>query len=266
MLVGLIWKWSFFQFADQVYQTIAIRDEFFPAFLQDATVLRWAYLATIASLIVAIAVPFSLNRFGPYWLRLIASASCWLGASILICHQGSYNDMTFVTVWWCAAFVLWYSSRINVEVSQELIQKAAVLSRIMVSLVFLGGAVGKWTSEYWSGQVLYEIYFVERDFWFFAWARDCFKDDALREVATYYSRLVIVVESLGGFLWTFVYFMKSWKIAAIAMIAFAMIGLLSNYLLFSVLAPMIGLAMVGCFDSVENTKRACPDDPIPSSK
>lgn len=247
MLVGLIWKWPFFRFADEVYRTIPIRDAFFPALLQDAGTLRWAYLATLASLILAIAMPFSQSSSPSYWLRLIASTACWLSSTILICHQGSYNDVTFVTAWWGSVFLIWYSSRIGIDNPATLIPKAALLSRIIVSLVFLGGAVGKWSDEYWSGQVLYEIYFTERDFWFFTWLRDHFEDDGLRKFATSYSRLVIITESLGGFLWAFGYWMKPKTIAILATFTFIAIGVLSNFLLFSVLAPMIGLAMIGCF-------------------
>lgn len=247
MLAGLLWKWPFFQFADQTYHDILIRHDFFPARLQAAATLRWAYLATIASLLVAVAIPVSRFSSSVYWSRLVASMACWLGSTVLLVHQGSYNDMTFVTAWWCAAFLVWYSSRMGIDEPAAFISKAAILSRVMVSLVFLGGAVGKWTDEYWSGQVLYEIYFDQRDFWFFTWLRDHLDAEGLRAFATGYSRLVIVTESLGGFLWAYGYFMKSKTISILAILTFLAIGVLSNFFLFSVLAPMIGLALVGCF-------------------
>ena len=53
-----------------------------------------------------------------------------------------------------------------------LIRRAAFLSRLIISLILLGGAAGKWTPEYWSGEVLFDIYFVDRDFWFFNYLRD----------------------------------------------------------------------------------------------
>ena len=78
------------------------------------------------------------------------------------------------------------------------LRRPAFLSRIIISMILLGGAVGKWTSEYWSGEVLYQIYFAERDFWVFNLLRDNFDADTLREIATWYSRNVIIVETVCG--------------------------------------------------------------------
>jgi hypothetical protein len=58
-----------------------------------------------------------------------------------------------------------------------------------------------------------------------------------------YSRQVILVETLGGLsLWLLP---PRWAGLAGAVI-FCSIALLSNFLLFSVLGPLIGLSLVGC--------------------
>lgn len=248
VLVGLIWKWDFFRFADQVYQTIPIQDAFFPVWFRNALVLRWAYLATVASILVVLVVRGSQTGSATYWIRLVASMGSCLGSTILICHQGSYNDVTFMTAWWGAVLLVWYSWRIGIDEPAVLISKANTLCQAVISLIFLGGAVGKWTQEYWSGQVLYEIYFQERDFWFFRSLRNHLQADELRTFATYYSRLVVTVESLGALIWTLGYFFSSRTITVLVIVTVSSIGLLSNFALFSVLAPMIGLAMTGWFD------------------
>jgi len=245
-LLGLGWKWSFFRFADATYETIVIRDSFFPAVLQSAMTLRVVYLGCL------IAIVLSMLTIRMRRLRTLLVALALVASTTLMLHQGSYNDMTFVTSWWSLAFALWFSTRMEIDSPESLAVKASLLSRLLVSIVLLGGAVGKWTGEYWSGQVLYEIYFVERDFWFFNLLRARLDAEPLREFATGYSRVVIVVESLGGLIW-----LLPRRVAAVAgMGVFLGIGLISNYSLFSVLSPMIGLAAVGLLStSAEKVRR-----------
>ena len=55
----------------------------------------------------------------------------------------------------------------RIEDQADLLRRARVLSRLIISVILLGGAPGKWTAEYWSGEVFYDIYFRDRDFWVF---------------------------------------------------------------------------------------------------
>ncbi|TWT91354.1 hypothetical protein [Neorhodopirellula pilleata] len=243
ILLGLVWKWSFFRFADTVYIQIPIEHDFFPSPMRDAIVLRIAYLASAAGFLVALL--FAHVR--PTWdlFRTLACAIGTFASAVMLVHQGSYNDVTFLMVVWCGAFATWYSSRLRHDDSNHLQDKALRLSRIILSVMFLGGLVGKCTPEYWSGQVLYEIYFVDRDFWFFNWMRIRYDGEALRSIATVYSRLVIVVEIFGALNWFVGEFIGS-RFAAWSAIAILLsIGVTSNFLLFSVLAPLIGLATIG---------------------
>ena len=122
-----------------------------------------------------------------------------------------------------------------------MLAKAKTFCILIISLIFLGGAVGKWTPGYWSGEVIYDIYFVERDFWFFNLLRANLDDNALRNFATHYSRMVVLSETACAFLW-----LLNPKIgSAIALIMFLGITLFSNVLLFSVTLCLIGLAIVG---------------------
>ena len=66
--------------------------------------------------------------------------------------------------------------------------------------------------------------------------------ESLRWAAMAYSRHVIVVETLGGLcLWLIP---ARWA-ALVGVVIFFSIAILSNFLLFSVLGPLIGLAVVG---------------------
>jgi hypothetical protein len=235
MLVGLLWKLAFFRIADQVYTSIPLHDSFFPGWLQQAASLRIAFLTAIASIVIA-----WLTQQGG--TRRIAIAISGLACTVMLLHQGTYNDMTFTTVWWCNVWALWYVWRMDVDPPGELRRKAAFLSRLLISVVLIGGAVGKMTGEYWSGEVFFEIYFRDRDFWVFNGLRSCLDTESLRWTAMAYSRHVIFVEIIGGL---GIWLLPARWAALAGVVIFGSIALLSNFLLFSVLTPLIGLAMVG---------------------
>lgn len=171
---------------------------------------------------------------------LILQASITLVCMFGMCiHQGSYNDVTFLTCFWVSLWCVWYTLKLG-SPTRELIGQSQTFAILILSLIFLGGAVGKWTPGYWSGQVLYEIYFVDRDFWFFNLLRANLQPEALREFATYYSRLVIMAEAACALLW-----LLPVKLAGgIALTMLAGIALLSNTHLFSVTLCLCGLAIV----------------------
>ncbi len=237
MLLGLLWKLAFFRVADQVYTAIPIHDGFFPEWLQQSVTLRVAFVTAATSIVVTWLASQSV-------MRRSAMLICGVASTVMLLHQGSYNDMTFTTIWWCNVWALWYVWRMDVDSPDDLRRKAAFLSRLMISVVLIGGAVGKWTGEYWSGQVFYEIYFRDRDFWIFNWLRSWLDPEALRWTAMVYSRQVILIETIGGLtLW-----LLPARWAALAgVVIFSSIAMLSNFLLFSVLGPLIGLAIAGWY-------------------
>lgn len=235
ILVTLLWKWKFFVFANGVYETIPLEDPFFPAWLRSALTLRVAFLATVAT--VALNM-LATDRTVRRWCSVITL----VGATLLCIHQGSYNDMTFVTAWWTALWSLWFVHRMEKDDASDLLDKGAFLSRLIISVILLGGGIGKWTAEYWSGEVFFNIYFVDRDFWLFNLLRANFEMETLRQISMWYSRQVVVIETVAGFgLWLLP---PRWAAGA-AMVILTSIALLSNFLLFSVLSCLIGLAAVG---------------------
>lgn len=235
LLFALMWKWSFFVGADAVYRALPLRDAFFPDWLQSGMTLRVAFLSSVVA--IGLSVVTARRR-----LRQLSSVAAFAGISVLCLHQGSYNDMTFVTAWWTGLWSLWFAHRLHEEDQSLLLRRAAFLGRLILSMILLGGAVGKWTPEYWSGEVLFDIYFRDRDFWVFNWLRASCEPQTLREIATWYSRKVIVIETMCGFgLWLLP---PRW--AAVAGVSIlGSIALFSNFLLFSVLLSLIALSAVG---------------------
>ena len=235
ILVTLIWKWKFFVFANGVYETIPLDDPFFPAWLRSAFVLRVAFLVTVAT---AALNTRTTDRIVRRWCSLITM----IGVTVLCVHQGSYNDMTFVTAWWTALWSLWFVHRMEKDDVSDLLDKGAFLSRLIISVILLGGGIGKWTAEYWSGEVFFNIYFIDRDFWLFNLLRANFDMEMLRQISMWYSRQVVVIETVAGLgLWLLP---PRWA-AGLAMVILTSIALLSNFLLFSVLSCLIALAAVG---------------------
>lgn len=235
MLLGLVWKWSFFVTSAGIYAKIPLEDPFFPSWLESVWTLSLVYLGSVAAILLNLIT-------GSRILQRVCSAITFLGASVLCIHQGSYNDMTFVTTWWASLWSLWYVYRMDDLDQGPLLRRAAFLSRIIISMILLGGAAGKWTGEYWSGDVLYDIYFVDREFWLFNWMRSSMDADALRWAATWHSRMVIATETIAGLgLWL----LPARAAAIVAILLLASIALMSNFFLFSVLFSLIGLAAVG---------------------
>lgn len=221
----------------RVYVDIPLRHDFFPALFRSTSLLCATYVLACVGLVIAATTTRDHWRIVAGWVVLVMM-------SILCIHQGSHNDMTFATAWWSSLWSVWLAHRIPKDAPEPLITRAAFLSRCIASMILLGGAVGKWTHDYWSGQVLYEIYFVDRDFWLFNWLRDSLSAERLREVATWYSRKIIVIETACGLL---LWLLPTRVAAGLAIVVFASIALFSNFYLFSVLLSLIGLSAAGFF-------------------
>lgn len=235
VLLSLLWKVGFFRDMDLVYQQILLEDPFFPAWLRDAAVLRWAYLSVVCAIVVSIAIAQST-------IRTLACLIASVSLLVILVHQGSYNDMTFATSFWCSLWSVWFATRIERDQPALLLRKAALLARVIGSLMLLGGAVGKWTAEYWDGRVLYDIYFVDRDFWVFNRLREQFDGQSLRGIATWYSRSVVVLETCCGLgMWL----LPARSAASVGVLVFFSIAFFSNVYLFSVLWCLILLSAVG---------------------
>ncbi len=237
LLASLLWKARAIPLFYTVYSTLPLHDEFFPALLRNPQFLAASFLLPVG---LSAAVFFVRSRL---LLGIQAIVTC-AGMFVLCIHQGTYNDVTFVTCFWTSVWGLWFVSRSH-EAPTSLLPKAKAFAILIVSLVFLGGAVGKWTPGYWSGEVFYEIYFVERDFWVFNWLRNKYVADQLQNFAMYYSRLAVFTESVCAFLWL----LPVRHAGMIAISVFMGIALFSNIHLFSVMFCLLGLAIVAMHET-----------------
>ena len=233
ILISLTLKVAAFVMFDRMNETLPIIDTFFPVFFRTQLVARVAYLLACSGCLIAL--------FSQQQKHLIAATILMLVNLVLLTiHQSAFNDVTFMCCSWASMWCVWIATRLN-EPFVSLFPRAVFLSHVILSLVFLGGAVGKVTEGYWSGQVLYDIYFEKRDFWFYNMFRAALSVEQLREAATWHSRMVIIGEFVCCFLWL----MPPRWASILAILILCGIALTNNFLLFSVVTCLIGLAIVG---------------------
>lgn len=238
VLIAMLWKVRYFWLMDQWIVSIPLQDEsFFPWFFRNQYVARGAYLLACTA---AVGLLLTKQR---QCLTLFAVAQLIFVVTLNI-HQSGYNDVTFLCCGWASAWCVWLSTKIE-EPTQTLQPRAAWLAHAILSMIFLGGAIGKLTPEYWSGDVLYDLYFRDKDFWFYNLIRNSVDVSAVKEIAAWHSRAVTASELVCGFLWLMPMRFASWL--ALAMLLG--IALTNNVLLFSVVTSLAGLAIVGLHKS-----------------
>lgn len=181
----------------------------------------------------AYAIPVAAGAalwFGGRTARLAGAAALAVAAAVGCIHVELFNDATFVTSFWTALWIAWLAAAPD----DELARHGPRLARCVVAFVFLGGAIGKLTATYISGEAFYHLYFQQKDSWPYSTLRAAVSDSTLRAIARWFSRLVIAGElalSLGPlaphrpYVWA-------------ACAAIGLMVLSSTFYLFSVLASL----------------------------
>jgi hypothetical protein len=72
--------------------------------------------------------------------------------------------------------------------------QARALAQSILGLIFLGGAVGKLTPEYRSGEAFYGLYFRDNGSFPYSWMKRTLPEPEVRELATWFSRFAISAE------------------------------------------------------------------------
>jgi hypothetical protein len=161
-------------------------DGFFPAWLREPWLPTLSCVAMLLSCAYTFVRP---TRRASAWCAL----SMLLGSAVHLLHQRTFFAQEFATRFWAALWLLWLVKRR--DESEATRQSGATLASLLCSLVFLGGAVGKWTSSYWSGEVMADLVFRAPTAGF-TWLREQLSPAELSTVARWYSRTAIVGETL----------------------------------------------------------------------
>lgn len=185
-LVGWFWKaWFFVGYYFSEIWAHPFRYDGLPQVLVHPAL---AAIAWASPLLVIVALVY------PRGWTLRAAAGLMAGAALIAClHFETFSDATFVTSFWVALWLVWFAANAR-RTDTALYLHARALAQCTLALVFLGGALGKLTPEYTGGEAFYQLYFVQKDGWPYPWLRDAVSADALRVIATWFSRAVISVE------------------------------------------------------------------------
>ncbi len=211
-----------------------VHDHFFPAALRHPALLLVAFFIPIITEVSALDRP----TVGTMKLASVVEA---LGAAILLLHQATYFYATWVIVFWAGLFMVWmaWSAATDTERATAI---GPFLAQLLIAFFFLGGAIGKWTAGYWSGDVFYNVFFAVNSGLVYAELRALFSDATVHLIATWFSRSAVVVETSMAL----VLFLPA-RVASIVSIV-AAIGLwLTASDLFEVCWPLIGVALAGRF-------------------
>lgn len=230
-LLAFAWKAGYWLAAAHDLARTPLADPFFPS--------AFASLVTLGA---GLVLPTLALCTALLWHRLSVARAAFITTAcaslLLMLHQASYNDASFVTSFWSSLYGLWLVRALAThqhETFPSLL--ASRLARCFVSLMFLGGAVGKLTPGYWDGSVLYALNFATNDYWSFRLLRSLLTATQLREAATLYSRCVVLVELVlvTLALWPARVALYTASVALVAMVV------LNNHLLLSVVGPLLGM-------------------------
>jgi hypothetical protein len=205
--------------------------DFFPVFFKDPLVLQFFYALPV----LALGVFFRPNT---YYLN-ISAVTMVISSFMLLLHQDTHNDVTFLTSFWVGIWYFWFVNQFKCA-GKEVFIHARSLALCLVSVIFLGGFIGKVTREYWSGEVFADIFMRQNFGWIGQWVRGHFTEDAIRWGFWWVSKFVIVAEGILAFapLWP----TKFVQILGIALML--SISTFTTWRIFSVLFSLIGLLYI----------------------
>lgn len=208
--------------------TQPLQHELFPAIMQRG---ETAALIVGAGLL---GLPVLLTAKRRVWQ--LASAGMTVLPLLALGHQSLYNDATYVTAFWAGLWCMWLAWS---DDEPGLAEKARTLTVTTVSLMFLGGFIGKLTQGYWSGEIFNGYYIGQRDYFVWEWVRHSFDAGARQTIARWFSRTVIVGEGLMALV-----FLVPYRYAApFAMVTMIGVVAVSHPYLISVFAPLLGITL-----------------------
>lgn len=222
-------------------QSVAPVDHrFFPMLLREPTLLVVAFIVPLVTdLIVFLGVRHRRESTASLRRDMKRVAVCEAaGSAVLLVHQATYFTATWVVFFWAGLFLVWMAWS-GAESLERAKANGPFLAQLIVGFFFLGGAVGKWTSGYWSGEVFEELFFGSSRS-FFPLVRGWLGDADAHVAALWFSRWVVVVETLMA-----VVVLAPSQLAFVASLV-AVAGLwLTSSDLFEVCLPIIGIAIAG---------------------
>lgn len=232
-LVG--WTSKCVLFLEYFFKTLASHpmvNDFFPVFFRSALVAQTAYLLPL------LALPVFVSRRQAWFC--LAAVVMSVSPALLLLHQDCANDATFETSFWVGAWLVWFSFSMRRR-DTEFFMHARSLALCVVAIQFCGGFVGKLTSEYWSGQVLADMFMDQKQGLAATWVRANFDEATIRIYFQWISKFLIIGEGLLALAPLLPY-----RLVCCTGIPFMLsFALFKTWMIYSVLSSLIGLLIAG---------------------
>jgi|CXWL01.1.fsa_nt_gi hypothetical protein len=202
--------------------------DFFPALLRSPLVLQFFYVFPLFAFLVI----FKPN----YFYCCLAAVTMVSSSAVLLLHQDTHNDATFLTSFWVAVWVLWFVTQMH-RTDRAFLIHARSLALCVIAVIFFGSFIGKLTPEYLNGTVFADIFMRQNFGWVGQWVRAHYSEEVIRLSFYWVSKLIIFGEGFLAFapIWPFgiVY-----RVGIGVMLA---ISLFTTWRIFSVLFCLTGL-------------------------
>ncbi len=226
------WFWKVHVFAVHFWGGLSapLSHGLFPQLMLDSRVAIFFYALPL--LIIPLLIRLTRKK------ALLAAAIMCVSSLICLSHIHFFNDATFTTSFWVSIWLLWMAFNSERD-DREFPQEARWLAKAMIAVIFLGGFIGKLTPTYWSGEVLHDIYFQQKDYFIYSWLRDSFSEEGVRRLATGFSRMAIIGEGLLVLGVALRY--RLYALLALAVIM-GMVFISTPYL-FSVMSSLLGMLL-----------------------
>jgi hypothetical protein len=232
------WLWDFYAVVKSVYYAVdyPLVEDFFPWPFASPVLLPVLYL--IPAVLLVPALRSNDRRFLTIQACCLVVCSAWLSV-----HKGAFWSETFCYGFWVGLWMLWVARRLDDSVDDGTLRSAALLAQLLLAMIFLTRSVGTWTSEYWSGEMFYDVFFRYQHTDKFLWLRDMFQPKDLSVIATVYGRLFMLAQAV---LFLVVFLPSRW---AFPISAVVLSGLWAATTLDSIawIAPLLGLALAGVY-------------------
>jgi hypothetical protein len=229
-LLGWFIKSSFYvPYLSSISSTF-IQNVFFPIILQNSDIVRFFYFFPLVAVIALFVSHAACLR----WI------SVGLIISSLVClwHQETYNDATFVVSFWAALWLFWISLHINDD-THLISSHGQRLALGIVSVVFMAGFVGKLTLEYWNGEIVYNIFFVQKPHGLFLLFKNYWPAFKLQQLA-----MVISWVIMGGeFFLALAFLFPFRRISIVASMMMLLVTCFSTWRILSVMSALMGILL-----------------------
>ncbi len=213
--------------------------DFFPSFFRSPISAQFFYIYPLFVLPLFFRPQLFYFRFASF----VMTAS----SAVLLLHQDTHNDATFLTSFWVAVWLSWFVHRMTADDPMFDVH-ARSLSLCVVAVIFLGGFTGKLTPEYWNGEVFASIFLQQHYGLVGEWIRAHMSAEAIRFHFQWIAKMII----LGEAFLVFAPFLP-YRLVCVLGIPFMLgIALYTTWMIFSVLFCLIGLLIAGLFLQKDN--------------